>query len=98
LVVRCPAGSERRYAVGRKPLSLGRSPECDVVLDDEAVEPVHARVIALGDGDFQLHGLARRPEMPFEREYEDEWVIVRDGEQIALGSYLLTLFSVKAVR
>jgi Mg-chelatase subunit ChlD len=96
LVVRPPDGAEQRYPIGRKPLSVGHSPECDVVIDDAAVGAVHARVIALSDGDFQLHGIAPRRGMP-SADRGDEWMIVRDGEQIAVGTYLLTLLSTKAV-
>ena len=64
LVVRTPGGSERRYPMGPRPLSLGRSPDCDVVIDSEDVWGLHAMFSALNTGEFQVHGVAP-PTAPF---------------------------------
>jgi hypothetical protein len=93
LLVLTPHGTERRYPVTRKPLSVGRASDCDVVIEDPAVSPVHARVRALGDGEFQVHGIAPRRQLPFAGRRQDEWMVVRQGEQIAIGTHVLTLLA-----
>ena len=95
LVVRTPDGSERRYPMTPRPLSLGRGADCDVVIHDPAVGAVHARVRALGGGEFQVHGIAPRRQLPFARRH-DEWMVVRQGEQIAIGAHELTLLAPEA--
>jgi predicted component of type VI protein secretion system len=37
-----------QIALGREPVSIGRSPDCNIVIDSLAVNPVHARIHANG--------------------------------------------------
>lgn len=93
LVVRGPEGAERRYDIRRGPLSLGSSPDCDVVIADGDVASVHARLYALDDGDFRVHGIAPRVGRPFLEQRTDEWMLLHHGEQIAIGSHVLTVLA-----
>ncbi len=92
VVVQPPAGEARQYELRRRPLSIGSSEECDVALDDEAIASVHARLYALGDGEFRIHGIAPRG-LPDREIRDDEWLVVRHGEQIVIGRHLLTVYA-----
>ncbi|MGE3960061.1 MAG: VWA domain-containing protein [Dehalococcoidia bacterium] len=94
VIVQTPEGEERRYELRRRPLSVGSSDACDVAIRDEGVAAVHARLYALGDGEFRIHGIAPRG-VPDRRSREDEWVVVRHGEQVTIGRHLLTLYSLQ---
>ncbi len=96
LVVRSPQGVERRYAVGRRPLSLGRSAQCDVIIDAEAVSELHARLVAIGGGEFRVHAIAPRPGLACDERRPDEWLVVHLDEPIAIGGHTLTLYEAEA--
>ncbi|MEX1023074.1 MAG: VWA domain-containing protein, partial [Dehalococcoidia bacterium] len=91
VIVRPPGGEERRYEIGWRPLSFGSDPGCDVMIDDRSVAGLHARLYALGNGDFRVHGIA--PHRPLTSTRQDEWMVVHHGEQIAIGEYLLTVLA-----
>ncbi len=97
LIVQSPEGEERRYELRRRPLSVGSSDECDVSIRDEGVAAVHARLYALGDGEFRIHGIAPRG-VPDMTTRQDEWVVVRHGEQVTIGRHLLTLYALDESR
>ena len=97
VIVQSPEGEERRYELRRRPLSVGSSDECDVSIRDEGVAAVHARLYALGDGEFRIHGIAPRG-VPDRVTRNDEWVVVRHGEQVTIGRHLLTLYALEETR
>jgi tyrosine-protein kinase Etk/Wzc len=44
------------FAIGQRPLIIGRSPECDVILPDSGVSRRHAKVV-FNDGKVSIHDL-----------------------------------------
>ncbi len=49
LTIEAPGGSQRRTLPDRARLLLGRAPHCDVVVEEEGVEPEHAAIERRGD-------------------------------------------------
>lgn len=91
IIVRDSNGEERRYELGPGPVTIGRSSQCDIVLDDEAAQPVHARLSRLVNGDFRVHLLgAARPELGGARA-RDLWLVARPGEELEIGHHVLTV-------
>jgi len=93
LVLRTPEGEERTVQIGLKPLTVGSSAECDVVLDSPTIRPVHARVSARPNGEFQVHGVAQSHASPYLNDRHDEWAVLVSGESIAIGDHVITLLT-----
>ena len=97
LRVRSADGTEQSYRMGPRPLTVGRSPSCDVVLDDPEVRPMHARISAAPGGQFRIHGLSA-PGVPYQQQqHHDEWLIVNSGEEIAIGGFIVSMEAAAAV-
>ncbi|HET9643633.1 MAG TPA: FHA domain-containing protein, partial [Burkholderiaceae bacterium] len=83
-------GRVRHYVeVWEWPVTLGRALECDVVVDDPHVAPVHARLVPDGDGTVMVHAGATRNGVQVERRtlMEGESLPVpRDGSALQLGA------------
>lgn len=93
LILRTPEGSERAIPMGLKPLTVGSSIDCDVVLHSPAIRPVHARVSARPNGEFQVHGVAQSSASPYLNDRHDEWAVLSSGESIAIGDHVITLLT-----
>ena len=91
LIVFGPGGSEQRVNIGLRPVTIGSSSQCDVVLEGAEIQPLHARVSGRGNGEFQIHGLAEESSRPFSGPATSEWVVLRAGESIALGEYEISI-------
>lgn len=89
-------GNERMYRMGPRPLTIGRAPTCDIVLDDPEVRPMHARISAGPGGQFRIHGLSSRG-VPYQQQQHDEWLIVAAGEEVAIASYVVRMEAAQAV-
>jgi len=94
-VVMVVDGSGRRKAVPltARPLTVGSSLACDIVLGDPVVRGQHLRLTALQRDEVQVHVLPERGARPHLRAYqaEEEWLIAHHGEQIDIGSYSLQI-------
>lgn len=90
------SGGERTYRMGPRPLTIGRAPTCDIVLDDPDVRPMHARISAGPGGQFRIHGLSSRG-VPYQQQQHDEWLIVAAGEEVAIASYVVRMEAAQAV-
>ena len=98
IIVRDSNGNERRYDLGPGPVTIGRSSQCDIVIDDDAAQPVHARLSRLVNGDFRVHLLgASRPELGGARE-RDLWLVARPGEELEIGRHVLTVVAEETER
>lgn len=95
VVVHLPEGGERSYDLHRRPLTVGSSSTCDVEIRDEGVAALHARLYAMGGGDVRVHAL-RRHGVPDASHRDDQWVVVHDGEQLAVGRHVLTVHAAGA--
>lgn len=47
-----PGGQSRRHVLDRPETTIGRAPDCDIVVDDPYLAPVHARLERQADGGF----------------------------------------------
>ena len=86
-----PDGHEQVVPIGLRPITIGASRDCDVLIEGDGIQPVHARLSARGNGEFQVHGLATQSSRPFNEHGAEEWALLRAGESLALGLYELTI-------
>ena len=77
------------YELADKPLTIGRSPEADIVVFDERVSRVHCG-IRLWDGEFYLKDLKSK-NGTFLNDHQVEVSKVRGGDIVRVGSSLLML-------
>ena len=77
------------YELGEKPLTIGRSPEADIVVYDERVSRVHCG-LRLWDGEFYLKDLKSK-NGTFLNDHQVEVSKVRGGDIVRVGSSLLML-------
>ena len=86
-----PNGDEQVVAIGLGPITIGSSRDCDIVIEGDGIQPVHARLSARGNGEFQIHGLAAQSSRPFNENAVAEWAVLHAGESLAFGLYELTI-------
>ena len=91
LVVRAADGGEQSYPLAWKPITIGSASGCDIALPSPGIRPVHARITPRGNDEFQVHGLSGGSARPYEQSGIDEWAVLRSGESIAVGDYVITL-------
>ncbi len=84
LVVRGP-GSGSRIALTGETLRAGRSPECEIFLDDITVSREHARIALTGDA-WTIADLGSLNGTYVNRSSVDQ-VALSDGDEIQIGKY-----------
>jgi hypothetical protein len=91
IVVRSPDGAEQRLEIAMKPVTIGSWAQCDIVLEDEDIRPVHVRVSALAVGEFRIHGIAAPSLRPYGANLArpDEWMLVKAGDELILGNHVI---------
>ena len=89
LVVRVGGGIEgERFALGSERTLIGRSPECDVFLDDVTVSRRHAELLQQGEG-FTIRDLGSL-NGTFVNRHRVEAVELHDDDEVQVGKYRLT--------
>ena len=88
LVVRRAGRAVETFGIGRKELTIGRSPDCDVFLDDVTVSRVHALVRPRPDGVWiedqgSLNGT-------FINRRRVDAARLADADEVQIGKYRLT--------
>ena len=89
IVVVGPDRDEHRVPLRSRPITIGRWAQCDIVLDDSAIRPVHVRTSAIGNGEFWVHGLGGSGLRPAGATRADERMLVKAGDELALGDYTI---------
>ncbi len=91
IVVRSPDGTEQRLEIAMKPVTIGSWAQCDIVLEDEEIRPVHVRISALAAGEFRIHGIAAPSLRPYATNIArpDEWMLVNAGDEVTLGNHVI---------
>jgi hypothetical protein len=81
-----------RWPLNRDEILIGRSPECDYVIDDRQVSRKHARVFRMNDG-YYLSDLGSKNGTYLNGSTIDEPVLLQDGDviQVALAVKLMYL-------
>jgi len=74
---------------------IGRSPQCDIVLDGSAVSRMHARVQQIGD-DFGLEDLGSLNGTYLNGARVTSLVRVVEGDLIEIGGFALALIHIVA--
>jgi DNA-binding NarL/FixJ family response regulator len=82
--------NDSRYVVGPGSFTIGRSSTCDLVIDDPRVSRVHATILAGLDGALIKDAGSQNGVFVNERRISEPRALV-DGEQIGIGSALLTV-------
>jgi len=87
------SGRRKLVPLTARPLTVGSSLACDIVLGDPVVRGQHLRLTALQRDEVQVHVLPERGARPHLRAYQadEEWLIAHHGEQIDIGSYSLRI-------
>ncbi len=91
LVLTDAHGGARIVAVGPRPLTLGSSPRCDVVLDAADIRPEHARLSLTAAGALSIHGLGSKSSRPYEGDIAEQWLTLQPGEEIQIGPWSVRL-------
>ncbi len=91
IVVRSPDGAEKRLEIAMKPVTIGSWDQCDIVLEDELIRPVHVRISVLTEGEFRIHGVAGPSLRPFGTNIArpEEWMLVHAGDEVTLGNHVI---------
>jgi hypothetical protein len=78
-------GSEpgRRYPLDTDRLVIGRHPDCDVVIDSQAVSRQHAQIV-FGDGDYFVEDLASRNGTFVNGQLVEGRRLLRDGDRLRI--------------
>ncbi|MGF1545846.1 MAG: FHA domain-containing protein [Thiotrichales bacterium] len=68
-------------------LTLGRDATCDMVFEDEGVQPAHAKIVRDSDkhGKFWLHDLSSHKSLLVNDAFVSGYVSVRPGDRVRLG-------------
>jgi hypothetical protein len=92
-MVRIEEGKEpgRIYEIRKESLSIGRSRESDIFLEDLAVSRLHASIINMGNGNFALRdeGSANGTKVNGQPVSKYQPYTLQDGDKIQLGQTVL---------
>jgi pSer/pThr/pTyr-binding forkhead associated (FHA) protein len=92
-VVRIEEGKEpgRVYEVRKESLSIGRSRESDIFLEDLAVSRLHASIVSLGNGNYALRdeGSANGTKVNGQTVNKYQPYTLQEGDKIQLGQTVL---------
>jgi hypothetical protein len=88
LVIRSGGGRTGEFfALGQPQTTIGRSPECDIFLDDVTVSRRHA-VVSRGDDGFKIEDLGSLNGTFLNRSRIDDGVL-ENGDEVQIGKYRL---------
>ncbi len=92
-IVRVEEGKEpgRVYEVRKDELSIGRSRESDIFLEDLAVSRLHAKILSLGNGNYALkdEGSANGTKVNGQLVNKHQTFPLQEGDKIQLGQTVL---------
>ncbi len=92
-MVRVEEGKEpgRVYEVRKEELSIGRSRESDIFLEDLAVSRLHAKILSLGNGNYVLkdEGSANGTKVNGQLVNKYQTYPLQEGDKIQLGQTVL---------
>lgn len=92
-IIRIEEGKEpgRIYEVRKDTLSIGRSRESDIFLEDLAVSRLHASIISMGNGNYALRdeGSANGTKVNGQMVNKYQPYPLQDGDKIQLGQTVL---------
>ena len=92
-IVRVEEGKEpgRIYEVRKEELSIGRSRESDIFLEDLAVSRLHAKIVSLGNGNYALkdEGSANGTKVNGQLVNKYQTYPLQEGDKIQLGQTVL---------
>src|SRR6266516_4082956 len=92
-MVRIEEGKEpgRVYEVRKEELSIGRSRESDIFLEDLAVSRLHAKIVSLGNGNYALkdEGSANGTKVNGQVVNKYQTYPLQEGDRIQLGQTVL---------
>ena len=81
-------GTQMEFELGDRPITIGRSPDADVLILDEKASRIHAG-IRLWDGDFYIKDLKSR-NGTFVNNERIELAKLKQGDRIKIGSVIFT--------
>src|SRR6202030_176416 len=90
LVLKFESSVLKEVAVGTKEVSIGRSPECGIVIDNPAVSNYHARVVS-EEGRMMLEDFGSL-NGTFVNGQRVKMVSLKPGDSIAIGKHTITVW------
>lgn len=91
--VRVEEGKEpgRAYEIKKDALSIGRSRESDIFLEDLAVSRLHASIVSMGNGEYALkdEGSANGTKVNGQPVGKYQTFPLKEGDKIQLGQTVL---------
>jgi pSer/pThr/pTyr-binding forkhead associated (FHA) protein len=92
-IIRIAEGKEpgREYEVRKDSLSIGRSRESDIFLEDLAVSRLHASIVNMGNGNYALRdeGSANGTKVNGQAVTKYQPYTLQEGDKIQLGQTVL---------
>lgn len=82
----------RRWALDRRPLTIGRLPECDVTLATSQVSRTHAYVVPTPTGPLLVDG-SRTGTIVNGTQITEPWVLA-DGDEVRIGVSVLHIMAI----
>jgi len=82
-----PDDSLRVFTLGARPLRAGTTTDSDIQISGEGVRADHARFSLTPNGDLRVHGMGDRGARPYEGPSDDDWIVLRPGEEVAIGGW-----------
>ena len=79
-------GTQMEFELGERPITIGRSPEADVVILDEKASRIHCGV-RLWDGEFYIKDLKSR-NGTFVNDQKIEVAKLQPGDRVRVGSVI----------
>ena len=89
LKIKRPGGGQERYELEQKPVTIGRSPDADIVLSDERSSRLHCGIRFLDD-EYFLRDLKSK-NGTFLNEERVEMARLTPGDRIRIGSVVMTV-------
>ncbi len=97
LVQTGPAGQSRRHVLDQQETTIGRAPDCDIVVDDPYLAPVHARIERQSDGGFVIRRMGLNT-IALRGEALLQTASLKPGDVFHLGKDVEFQYVVKAVK
>ena len=90
LICICGRSIGQMFVLHRKEVLIGRAPECEIFLDDQGVSRHHAKIV--GDNNHRVLFDLESTNGTFHKGHLIKKHVLRDGEQIRLGSSTILQF------
>jgi DNA-binding winged helix-turn-helix (wHTH) protein len=82
VTVTLPSGERRVHALAGEQCTIGRRPECDIFIDSPSVSRMHAELVMLADGEWELRDLESLNGIEVDGRSVTAWRPTEGGEAV----------------